>query len=346
MLPRLRMVTIKNRARSSKLQTSNFKLQRKFKLQASIERRAFGADWRLNLGASLKFEAWSLKFGCLKQVNIAKALLQFCALLLVAGCTRPGPSALLDGKRLIERGRYPEAVERLKVATSLLATNAQAWNYFGLACQYAGQARDAQSAYERAIKLDNDLSEARYNLGCLVLSQNKLEPAKTELTAFTLRRGSSVAGFLKLGEVEMRLGELGAAERCFNEVLRFDAQQPEALNGLGLARLRHGRASEASQLFTRALKQRPDYRPALLNLAIVSHEYLKDRPLALQKYREYAALTPPPPDREVVKELAHELELELNPPARLAAASPAVASMSSGVPSRSPSSNTATAPPP
>src|SRR6266404_2161278 len=219
MLPRSRMLTIKNRTQSSKLQAPNFKLQRKFKLQASIERRAFGADWRLILRSCLKFEVWSLRFGRHKAASIAKALALICALLLADGCTPPGPSALLEGKRLIERGRYPEAVERLKVATSLLATNAQAWNYFGLACQYAGQARDAQTAYERAIKLDNDLSEARSNLGCLFLSQNKLEPAKTELTAFTLRRGSSIAGFLKLGAVEMRLGELSAAERCFNEVL-------------------------------------------------------------------------------------------------------------------------------
>jgi Flp pilus assembly protein TadD len=70
---------------------------------------------------------------------------------------------------------------------------------------------------------------------------------------------------------------------------------------------------------------------------------LKDRPLALQKYREYAALTPPPPDRDAVKELAHALEVELNPPARLAATSPAVANMSGGVPSRSTASNAVTA---
>src|SRR2546425_10975858 len=113
MLPRLRMVTIKNRARSCKLQTSNFKLQRKFELQASIGRRAFGADWRLILRSCLKFEVWSLKFGRRKAANIAKALALICALLLAAGCTPPGPSALLEGKRLIERGRYPEAVERL-----------------------------------------------------------------------------------------------------------------------------------------------------------------------------------------------------------------------------------------
>ena len=51
---------------------------------------------------------------------------------LLAGCMPPGSRALLDGKRLIEQGNYAEAAEKLRTATSLLATNAQAWNYLAL----------------------------------------------------------------------------------------------------------------------------------------------------------------------------------------------------------------------
>src|SRR6266850_686915 len=76
---------------------------------------------------------------------------------LFAGCTPPGPRALLDGKRLLEKGQYAEAVERLKVATSLLSTNAQAWNYLGLAYHRAGQTVNAVAAYQKALALDRDL---------------------------------------------------------------------------------------------------------------------------------------------------------------------------------------------
>ena len=119
---------------------------------------------------------------------------------LVAGCTPPGPRALLDGKKLIERGRYSQAVEKLNSATTLLATNAQAWNYLGLACHYAGRPDEAERAYKRALALNHDLTEAHYNLACLWLAQNKpekTEAAKTELLAFTLRRGNSAEGLLK-----------------------------------------------------------------------------------------------------------------------------------------------------
>src|SRR5258708_8798527 len=253
------MLTIKNLARMTKSQTSIIKVQRNFKFQTPSKNRASGT-------------AWSLKFQGISLADIAKALAVSCALLLASGCTPPGPSALLEGKRLIERGKYPEAIERLKVATSLLVTNAQGWNYLGLACQYASQNGDAEKAYERAIKLDNDLSEARYNLGCLFLSQGKLDAARQELTAFTLRRCNYAAGLLQFGEVQVRQNDLNAAERCFNDVLRLDSQQPEAFNGLGLIPLNRGRAPAAAQIFTAALRLRPDYRPARLNLAVVSHE--------------------------------------------------------------------------
>src|SRR3974377_701892 len=56
------------------------------------------------------------------------------AVTLLCGCGRPGVRELLDGKKLLEQGHYVQAVEKLRMATTLLATNAQAFNYLGLAC--------------------------------------------------------------------------------------------------------------------------------------------------------------------------------------------------------------------
>jgi Tfp pilus assembly protein PilF len=91
-------------------------------------------------------------------------------------------------------------------------------------------------------------------------------------------------------------------------------ENPDALNGLGLVRLQHRRATEAAQFFARAVKQRPGYAPAMLNLAIVHQQYLKDPQAALQEYRAYSALKPPPPDAESVAAVARQLDEELNPP--------------------------------
>jgi tetratricopeptide (TPR) repeat protein len=115
--------------------------------------------------------------------------------ILLTGCTPPGPKALLKGRELIDEGRYPEAVDELKTATSLLATNAEAWNYLGLACHRAGQITNAVLSYQKALSLNHDLAEARYNLGCLWLEQNQFEAAKENFMTYTLRRPGEPEGW-------------------------------------------------------------------------------------------------------------------------------------------------------
>src|SRR6185369_17673555 len=83
-----------------------------------------------------------------------KNLIFFLTLVLIfSGCMPPGPRSLLKGKRLLEQGRYPEAVEQLQTATSILTTNAQAWNYLGLAYHHAGQPTNAVPAYQKALTI-------------------------------------------------------------------------------------------------------------------------------------------------------------------------------------------------
>ena len=134
----------------------------------------------------------------------------------LAGCAPPGPRALISGKKLLDRGDYDGAVAQLKTATSLLATNAAAWNYYGVALQHASQPADAAQAYQNALRFDRDLTEAHYNLGCLWLEQNKFADAKAEFTAYTLRRNNAPEGWLKLGAAQLKLRDLATAEISFS----------------------------------------------------------------------------------------------------------------------------------
>jgi tetratricopeptide (TPR) repeat protein len=243
-----------------------------------------------------------------KIFSIRSALL-FCALaLVISGCTPAGPGALLKGKKYLERGDYDGAVAQFKKATTLLATNAAAWNYYGVALQGAGQPDDAVNAYQRALELDRDLIEARLNLGSLWLEQNKPEAAKTEFTACTLRWPNDPIGWLKLGAAQLRLNETVPAERSFSAVLALKTSEAEAYNGLGLARVQRGKAKEAAQFFTAAVKAKPDYAAALLNLATVNDQNLHDAKAALESYRAYLALEPRPANWEEVNALVDRLE--------------------------------------
>jgi tetratricopeptide (TPR) repeat protein len=258
-----------------------------------------------------------------KNRNLCGAIILLAVALFIAGCTPPGPRALLKGKKLLDRGDYAAAVAELKTATSLLPTNAQAWNYLGVACQRAGQPDDAATAYQRALTLDRDLLEAHYNLGSLWLEQNKPADAKTEFTAYTLRRGNEPDGWLKLGAAQLHTGDFAGAEKSFSTALYLNTNNAEALNGLGLARIQRGRPRDASQFFAAAVQDHPDYAPALLNLATVEEQDLHDNKLALQNYRAYLALTPRAENWDAVNLLASNLENNSEPPATVAASHPA-----------------------
>lgn len=239
------------------------------------------------------------------------ALLAVLTCCLLTSCTPPGPRALLHGKKLLDKGKYEAAIEELRGATDLMPTNAHAWNYLGLAFHHAGKGAEAETSYQRALKLDNDLSEARYNLGCLWLEQEKFDWARTELTAFTLRRPRVLEGFLKLGSVQLRLRDNIAAEKSFSQAVRLAPGNPEALTGLGLALLQRGRHPEAKQQFLAALSRQPGYRPALLNLAVLSQQTTRDPTDALKFYREYLGAGPPPPNAEEVAATIRQLQAEL-----------------------------------
>jgi tetratricopeptide (TPR) repeat protein len=239
----------------------------------------------------------------------------FILLLLAAGCTPAGPKALLQGEKLVDQGKYTAAIEKLKHATTLTPTNDQAWNYLGLAYHHAGQLGEAEKTYRRALLVNHDLSEAHYNLGCLYLEQKKNDAAKTEFIAYTLRRANSLDALLKLGTAQLRVNELAPAEKTFQDALRLSPQNPEVLNGLGCVRAhQRGHANEAVGYFGAALKAKTNYPPALLNLAIVAHQQSSDKRFALQKYREYISLKPPPENVQAVKAVAFQLEQELNRP--------------------------------
>lgn len=267
-----------------------------------------------------------------KIISVRSAILFLTLALVAAGCTPAGPRALLRGKKYLDQGDYAAAAAQFQTATTLLATNAEAWNYYGVALQRAGQPADAANAYLRALNLDRDLLEARLNLGILHLEQNQPDAAKTELTAYTLRRPNDPNGWLKLGSAQLKLGEIVPAERSFSAVLALKTNLAEAYNGIGLARIQRGRQREAAQFFAAAVQAQPDFAPAILNLATVNKEYLHDDKTALQYYRAYLALTPHPANWEDVNAIVNNLEqaagtvaptlAQVSPPAQPARSSP------------------------
>lgn len=261
--------------------------------------------------ARLKLTAMSAPAEKLSGIRGTVAGLGFLILtLLLAGCSPRGPLSFTRGVEQFEAGKYTEALEQFRTATGELATNAVAWHYLGLTAQHAGQPAEAERAYARALSLDRDLVESRYNLGCLLLSQNRADEAKAHFMTYHLRRPNDLAGCLKLGSAQLRAREALAAEKSFGIALRVAPTNAEALNGLGLARLQRVRSSEAVQFFSMAIRHSPGYPPALLNLAVVRQLHLGDKSGALQAYQEYLRVSPNAHNAAAVGAVVRQLQQE------------------------------------
>ncbi len=228
--------------------------------------------------------------------------------IFLAACTPQGPRAFQKGREALEAGDYARAVSELTWASGFLSTNAEVWNYLGLACHKAGDAQRAAEAYQQALRLDRDLLEAHFNLGSLWLEQGRPDAAKSEFTIYTMRQADSFEAWLNLGLAQYRSGEAVAAEESFQKARRLNGNNPEVLNGLGLVSAQRRRPRDAVQYFNAALKAQPGYRPALLNLATVLRRDLGDHAGAAQRYREYVAQDPLAPEAATINAILQSLE--------------------------------------
>ena len=69
----------------------------------------------------------------------------------------------------------------------------------------------------------------------------------------------------KLGSTYAQLGQLKAAEKVFNFILKEDPSRKMALANLGLLNAQQGKVTQALLLYNKALALDPDYKNALLN---------------------------------------------------------------------------------
>jgi tetratricopeptide (TPR) repeat protein len=251
-----------------------------------------------------------------KRWRAALAIVAAACLTLTA-CAPPGERALHKGDRLLQDGQFAEAIDQLRTATELLAmetntaVSSKAFSLLGLAYQQAGRLDLARQAYQNALKLNRNLAEADYNLGCLELQQTNLLRARDYFITYTSLRPGDANGFMQLGVTYYREAQqsfLAAPKPGFlaNAKTNFVRAQnlvktAEVANFLGLIAIQtapvpsQGSISNAIAQFKDAVAHDPHYAPALLNLAIVYDEFGKDPKDALFAYGQYLHLTPLPP---------------------------------------------------
>jgi type IV pilus assembly protein PilF len=152
-----------------------------------------------------------------------------------------------------ERGNMGVALDELRQANTADPSYPQAYGLLGLVYMELKDPRQAESNFERALRLSPNDADINHNYGWF-LCQNSREKESIKYFLQALRnplysapgRTYSAAGLCSL-----RAHNPKDAEEFFQRALRLDADDPTSLLQLGQIRFRQGNIEEARRLVSR-----------------------------------------------------------------------------------------------
>ena len=167
-----------------------------------------------------------------------------------------------------QMGRTAAAVDWIGQAVALEPDRAEFHNSLGNALRAQGDLRRAAACFERALSIEPRSAEIFTNLGALMEEAGNLEDATLcYFRALEINPGYGDAHYT-LANLLKRAGNLEEALKHYQLVIDSDFEYaPEALNNMGTALRRIGRAEEAVGCFRRAIELRVPYFEAHINLA-------------------------------------------------------------------------------
>lgn len=152
-----------------------------------------------------------------------------------------GQAHELLGRILVRRGEFSEAITAFNNALSHEPRLASALAGRARAKQRLGDIDGAANDYDQAIRIDDNLAEARAGRCWLDLNEEReLARARQDADAAAAADPRNVEGQLCRGVLQLREGEWANAKTSFEAALAVESGNPIALFGRGVARRRSG----------------------------------------------------------------------------------------------------------
>ena len=180
----------------------------------------------------------------------------------------PQRNYLPYGRELLDQGLEAAAVIAFERAADA-NPGASTLYRLGTLLAKTGETARARAAFERALAIQPDLSEANNDLGALLAQGGDLAGAISRFRAAIASTPDYPDALNNLGYALLLTGHDDEARALYEKALALQPDFPEALNNLGLLVGRGGDMNRAEGYFREALRRRPDYGEAANNLALV-----------------------------------------------------------------------------
>ena len=175
-------------------------------------------------------------------------------------------------KSLLEsrRGNTAEALDLLEKSLKENPNSTELLRQIVIAAMRANQTGKAAKTAERLLELKPDEPEFLYLYGAASLQNNKLAAAESSLTKFLEMRPADSLGCLALGlTFAAQPAKTTEARQQLKHCVEIDPKNFEANFQLGLSYKTQGETEKAVEYFEAAIKDAPNYAPALRELGAV-----------------------------------------------------------------------------
>jgi len=154
---------------------------------------------------------------------------------------------------------------------------------------------DAVVSYEKKttshLDIDTDV-EDDFKRAAVLMQEDKNAQAISVLKTVVEREQRLPAPYVNMAIAYNRLGDTRAAEENLINALKLEIGHPVANNELGLLYRKSGKFKAARTAYENAIKEHPEYLPAIRNLGVLCDLYMHDYACALQQFEDYLELNP------------------------------------------------------
>jgi len=218
------------------------------------------------------------------------------------------------GEAYAKLGFFPDAVTAFQKAIKLKPDYTDAWYNLGWAYTRAGNMPEAADVFQQLVKLTPRDPQAWENLGGAYAGEgHPADAISAYKKAVELKPDFADAQF-KLGAAYASQGRYPDAINAFRLALKYKHDFPDAWFNLGVVSQQQGEYNEAVLFFQQALKLKPNYAEAwggLVRAYLKLHETTK----AGEAAREMKKIDPVKAD-QLAEELRRETPQPLSTPAR------------------------------
>jgi len=216
---------------------------------------------------------------------------------LDAGVQKTGQQKPLQQHRvegliaLYNQTRFTEMVALAEHLAVEYASSPIVWNILAAGKQALGQLADAVSAYQHAIMLKPDYSEAHFNVGNVLQELGELGGAIAAYSRALEIRPDYAAALNNMANALKTQGQYDQSIAAYRQALLIEPAYAEAFNNMGNALKEQGKLDDAMAAYQRALEIKPKYAVAVNNLANALKD-LRKHDEAIAAYRHAIEIDP------------------------------------------------------